>query len=531
MAEIFFAERRGAMDFRREVCIKRIRPNLCGDTAFVQMFIDEARISSRLRHSNIVAIDDFGSADGQLYICMEWVHGVDVSRLLRRLDAEGRRLPVDAALFILSEVLRGLEYAHGKRDDGVPLDIVHRDVTPHNVLVSYAGEVKLSDFGIAKATSRLHHTAGDLVKGKLAYMAPEQATGKRLDGRTDLFALGICAFEMLTGRRPFAGRDRDAVINMLRGDRAPLHSLRADVPAALERWVDRMLQLPVEQRFPNAAAALDALQTIPFATGARSLSSLLAELYPDEASVIVPAAAAPAATVRTPAFEPWNDPPAPVPAAPDDETETVTALAPITASVSTDRDAPTTAPVSKPPPAPGSAPTPPTHTWVGLAETIPSARTPATSTPAARTRRVAVAAVAVAVPAAAALVVLRPAPTTTAPPQSLRAASVRVTVAAPAPPRPAPVAPTTTGTVAPPPARPAIVTEAATPTPATLVVTVRPWGRVTVDGHAIVAGHAEHVAPGAHTLAATQGSGRTATRRVDLAPGSTTHLQLVIPRD
>lgn len=180
MAEIFFAERRGAMDFRREVCIKRILPNLSGDSSFVEMFIDEARICSRLRHSNIVAIDDFGSTDGQLYLCMEWVHGVDVARLIRRLEAERRSIPIDAALFLLGEVLRGLEYAHGKHDNGVALNIVHRDVTPHNMLVSYAGEVKLSDFGIAKATSRLHQTQGDLVKGKLPYMAPEQATGKAL---------------------------------------------------------------------------------------------------------------------------------------------------------------------------------------------------------------------------------------------------------------------------------------------------------------------------------------------------------------
>ncbi len=512
MAEIFFGERRGAMDFRREVCIKRIRPNLSGDSSFVQMFIDEARICSRLRHSNIVAIDDFGSTDGQLYICMEWVHGIDVARLGKRLVAEGRRIPIDAALFILSEVLRGLEYAHGKHDNGVALDIVHRDVTPHNVLVSYAGEVKLSDFGIAKATSRLHHTQGDLVKGKLSYMAPEQATGKTLDGRTDLFALGICAYELIAGQRPFQGKDREVISTMLRGERAALRTLRPDVPPAVEKWVDTLLKLDMQQRFPTAAAALDALQTIPFATGGRSLTTLLAEFYPDQASVVTPAiGAAPKPFVL-------------------ESTRPSRALAEPTAvydASSGEETAITPPPVFTPVPPPIVAPIAspePTSTSLPFAATTPSAPV-ATPTPRSFVRRAAVPALVLLALVGVALFATRGTPADQAPPPAV------VHTPPPQPPSVTPP-PVTPPPVTPPPTHPPVVVAAPPPTivqPATLTVTVQPWGDVTLDGRPLPTRRAT-VAPGPHTLVASQRGGRSISRRVTLAPGQDERVVMVIPR-
>jgi len=518
MAEIYFGERRGAHDFRREVCIKRIRPNLCGDPSFVEMFIDEARICSRLRHSNIVAIDDFGNTDGQLYICMEWVHGTDIGRLLKRFAAEGRLMPVDAALFVLSEVLRALEYAHGKLDHGVALDIVHRDVTPHNILVSYAGEVKLSDFGIAKATSRLHQTQGDLVKGKLAYMAPEQATGKTLDGRTDLFALGICAFEILTGQRPFLGKDREVILTMLRGERAALRTLRPDVPAAVEKWVDTLLRLPMDQRFPTAAAALDAMQAMPFATGARSLTALLSEFYPDQASVVTPAVGlgSPALAIALDATRPQR----PVAG--------VTAVLPAVdpSAESTDATAITPPPVFTPLPPPLA----PTATSAPVAYTPPSAAAhpPAAPPPPRWARRLAipVALTAVAVLGVTVALALQPppAPAQAAPPV-MQASPAPVHVS-PAPVNASPTAlqPSPTPVQAPAAPVPAVAA------PASVTVTVQPWGSATLDGRSIPTGRAVRVPAGAHTVAASQPGGRSTSRRINLAPGESARVRLEIPR-
>jgi serine/threonine protein kinase len=519
MAEIYFGERRGALDFRREVCIKRIRPNLSGDPSFVEMFIDEARICSRLRHSNIVAIDDFGNTDGQLYICMEWVHGTDIGRLLKRLAAEGRRMPVDAALFVLSEVLRGLEYAHGKHDQGVALDIVHRDVTPHNILVSYAGEVKLSDFGIAKATSRLHQTQGDLVKGKLAYMAPEQATGKALDGRTDLFALGICAFEILAGQRPFRGKDREVILTMLRGEREALRSLRPDVPPAVERWVDTLLKLPMDQRFPSAAAALDAMQSLPFPTGARSLTALLSEFYPDQASVVTPVVAQCPSAVALESTRPQRPVSTEVLGVESDASEQ-TAITP--------------PPVFTPLPPPIA----PTATSAPFAPTLPSASVqPAVipSAPRPMLRRIAIPVAVTAVAVLGLTVALAmqspPAPVSPSPaplhvsPAPLHVSPAPLHVApaplhvAPPPLQPSPAA------VQPSPAAPAI-----DPAPATLTVTIQPWGNASLDGRPIATGRALRVPAGTHTVTASQPGGRSTSRHVTLAPGESGRVRLEIPR-
>ena len=291
MAEIFRAERVGVMNISREVCVKCIRPALCTDAEFVRMFIDEARISATLRHSNIVSIDHFGAHEGALFSVMEWVHGTDAAKLAKRLAAQGRAMPVDVALFIVGEVLKALEYAHGKTDNGAWLQIVHRDVTPHNVMISYSGEVKLTDFGIAKATSRLHHTQGDVVKGKVSYMAPEQATGGTLDHRTDLFAVGVVAYELLAARKPFIGANQhEGILAMLRGEHPPLRAMRPEVSYDVEVFVDQLMANKPDDRFADAGAALDALQQIPaLGGGQRSLQRLMRELYADvQHSTVLP---------------------------------------------------------------------------------------------------------------------------------------------------------------------------------------------------------------------------------------------------
>jgi serine/threonine-protein kinase len=237
-------------------------------------------------------------------MAMEWVHGTDAMKLLYTLHAQGQRLPVDAALHIVAKVLTALEYAHGKTDVGRWLQIVHRDVSPHNVMVSFTGQVALTDFVIAKATSRLYQTRGHVIKGKLGYMAPEQAVGGPLDHRADLFAVGVVAFELLTGSLPYVGTTpTDGLMAMLEGRRPTVRALRPEVPPEVEAFVDTLLSVEAERRFPDAGAARDALEPMPsLATGERTLQRLVRDLFAGEAFSTV-----------TPRFVSPGSPTAPVP--------------------------------------------------------------------------------------------------------------------------------------------------------------------------------------------------------------------------
>lgn len=281
MAEVFRARRLGAAGFSRTVCIKRILPTFCQDKHFVEMFIDEANTGAQLRHSNIVAIDDFGEIDGRYFLAMEFIQGVDASKLITALAADRRSLPWEVGAFMLREVLSALDYAHRKKaPDGGPLYIVHRDVSPHNVLLSTAGEVKLTDFGIARARTRIHQTNAHVVKGKLAYMAPEQARAQPLDGRADLFAAGVSAYEWLANQRPFNGKnDPEIVSNLLKGRRDKLRALRPDIPDALESVIDGLLEVDRDRRIESAAAALALLDPLVSPSAGRRLSAIVTHYF------------------------------------------------------------------------------------------------------------------------------------------------------------------------------------------------------------------------------------------------------------
>src|SRR5262245_18293462 len=197
MAEVFLARHLGMEGFERRVAIKRILPHLSEAEEFKSMFLDEARLAAQLTHPNIVHIYDFGRVDEYYFIGMEFVDGVDLGRLIRH--ARNRPVPFEFAARIFSDVCSGLHYAHNAVDgEGRPLGLVHRDVTPQNVLVTYDGVVKLVDFGIAKAAWQAGRTRPGVVKGKFAYMSPEQVEGRRLDGRSDVFSAGICLYELIT---------------------------------------------------------------------------------------------------------------------------------------------------------------------------------------------------------------------------------------------------------------------------------------------------------------------------------------------
>ncbi len=205
MAETLIAVRRGPGGFEQRVCLKRVLPAYAEDESFREAFLDEARLVARLRHTNIVQVYDFGRAGDSWYLALELIDGLDMQELLEALAARGERLPLDVLMLVAMELGHALDYAHRLAIGGAPAHVVHRDLSPSNVLLSTSGEVKLADFGIAKASTRTHHTATGIVKGKAPYMSPEQAQAQPVDGRTDLFALGVILYESLAGRRPFDG--------------------------------------------------------------------------------------------------------------------------------------------------------------------------------------------------------------------------------------------------------------------------------------------------------------------------------------
>ncbi|MGB0589918.1 MAG: protein kinase domain-containing protein [Myxococcota bacterium] len=255
MAEIFRAKSVGAEGFEKLMVVKRILPHFTEDEAFVKMFIDEARIASKLQHSNIVQIYDFDSEDDRYYIAMEYVEGCDLKYVVERGAKADKHLSPAQVAWVMMEASKGLHYAHTKEYNGQALNIVHRDVSPHNLMVSYAGEVKLMDFGIAKAAQRSTKTMAGTVKGKCAYMSPEQARGKALDGRSDLFALGIMMWEMLTHKRLFLGdSDFETLSNVLKQEVPVPSSINPDVPPELDEIVLRSLAKNCEERQPTVEA-------------------------------------------------------------------------------------------------------------------------------------------------------------------------------------------------------------------------------------------------------------------------------------
>jgi eukaryotic-like serine/threonine-protein kinase len=287
MAEIFLAQSHGPEGFEKQVVIKRIRAALADDPSFVQMFIAEARVASKLNHANLVHIFDFDRHEDSYYLAMEYVRGKSLAEMHRRARSAGREIPPVLAAQIGLEVARGLGYAHRLNDHGHPLGLVHRDVTPHNVLLSYEGAVKLTDFGIAKASNRAS-TAG-MLKGKFAYMSPEQSRGEPVDPRTDLFALGITLWELLTGGRLFDGDSDVAVLRAVQ-EREILSpsAVNPAVNPALSDAVMSALQRDPARRIRSAAELERRLLT--YVIGATrapedtDVGQFVRALFPDDAS-------------------------------------------------------------------------------------------------------------------------------------------------------------------------------------------------------------------------------------------------------
>ncbi|QSQ19405.1 serine/threonine protein kinase [Pyxidicoccus parkwayensis] len=262
MAEIFLAKLLGADNFERNVVIKRMLPHLSNIPDFVEMFRDEARLAAKLSHPNIVQIQELGFTEGCYYICMEYLAGEDFSTTLRVAGRRRHYLPFPIVLRVLIDAAHGLHYAHEFcNESGQPLNIVHRDISPSNLYLTYQGQVKVLDFGIAKAESRLVNTRTGVVKGKYMYMAPEQAQGKEVDRRADVFALGVSLYEALTHVRPFSRENDLAVLNaLLHGDFKRPRELRPDLPGELEAIVLKAMSFKPEDRYPSAEAFADDLE-------------------------------------------------------------------------------------------------------------------------------------------------------------------------------------------------------------------------------------------------------------------------------
>ena len=269
MAEVFLAESAGIEGFKKRVAIKRVLPHLSEKKRFIAMFLDEARLSANLTHSNVAQVFDIGVGDNAYFIVMEYVDGSDLKAVIEYIRKMKRPFPVEVAVYIAERICDGLAYAHeAKNPEGQPLRIVHRDVSPANVLLTKYGEIKIVDFGLAKATSQLEKSEPGIVKGKFGYLSPEVTQGLEVDVRTDVFAVGIILWEILAQRRLFQGENdlktvmlvRDAVV-------PPLAPLNKDVPPELETIINRALAREPEKRYQSARELGRALNGFLFKFG------------------------------------------------------------------------------------------------------------------------------------------------------------------------------------------------------------------------------------------------------------------------
>jgi len=267
MAEVFKGEQASVQGFKKQVAIKRVLPHLAQNRNFIAMFLDEARLGARLNHANIVTVFDIGAADNTFFIVMEFVDGCNLKAIIEHYRQQGKRVGLKESIFITMEACKGLAFAHDLTDDdGKLLNIVHRDVSPPNLLLSKRGEVKVTDFGLAKATTQLEKTDPGVVKGKFSYLSPEAALGQPVDARTDVFALGILLWEMLAGRRLSLGETDFATVKLVQQAQVPsLSRINPEVDAELERVLGKALEKDLSARYQTALEFQDALAGYLFA--------------------------------------------------------------------------------------------------------------------------------------------------------------------------------------------------------------------------------------------------------------------------
>jgi serine/threonine protein kinase len=308
MAEIFKAKMYGVDGFEKNMVVKQILPQYSRNKDFIQMFIDEAKITVSLSHGNIVPVFELGEIKGIYYIAMEQVDGKSLGEVMDAGLDQDLRLSIPHALFICSEMLAGLDYAHRKTDDqDRPLGIVHRDISPQNILISYEGEVKIVDFGIARAATKVHETQAGVIKGKFGYMSPEQALGRDVDGRSDVFAAGILLFEMLTLERLFQGTTDGVTLDRVKRADVPTPSrTNPRLPPKLDAIVFKALARRPEDRYQTAGEMRQDVSRFLYSlaeeASAQSLSVYVKRLFASELAerLLAPPVQMPADALRAP---------------------------------------------------------------------------------------------------------------------------------------------------------------------------------------------------------------------------------------
>lgn len=267
MAEVYLGESSSVEGFKKRVAIKRVLPHLAQNDNFIQMFLDEARLSARLSHANIVSVFDISARDDTYFLIMEFVDGANLKRILECLQRRGQSFPLPQAIYVCAEACRGLSYAHELHDEnGRELGIVHRDISPPNIMLTKRGEVKVADFGLAKAGTQLSQTDPGVVKGKFSYLSPEAASGTPVDARADIFSLGIVLWEMLAGRRLFLGETDYATVKLIQQANIPrLSSLNSHVDEAFDEILNKALTRNPVDRYQSAREFGQALTGYLFA--------------------------------------------------------------------------------------------------------------------------------------------------------------------------------------------------------------------------------------------------------------------------
>ncbi|MCC7344756.1 MAG: PEGA domain-containing protein [Deltaproteobacteria bacterium] len=287
MAEIYKAKTFGVDGFEKILAIKRILPHCAVDKEFINMLVDEAKLSVLLSHTNIVQVYDLGKVGEDYFISMEFINGINLREVMNRAKEVGEKFTEDIVVYILSETCKGLDYAHSKKDnEGKPLNIVHRDISPQNILLSFEGEVKIVDFGIAKAAMNISHTMAGILKGKISYMSPEQALGKPIDRKTDIFSTGLILYEMLTGEKLFTGETQFEVLKKIRTTRLTENSFPDSIPMPLRKILAKALAYSVKDRYDNAGDMQIDLTRYLYSTyidfTPRKLSGLMRKVFAQE---------------------------------------------------------------------------------------------------------------------------------------------------------------------------------------------------------------------------------------------------------
>ena len=287
MAELFRAKLTGAQGFEKLIAIKKILPNLSGEESLLSAFIDEAKLAALLHHENIIQIYDFGSMDDQYFIAMEYLFGKDLRTITRTARKKDLALGMENILYIVSRICDGLDYSHNLKDlQGKPLKIIHRDINPQNILITYEGQVKIIDFGIAKAASHNTKTRENLIKGKLAYMSPEQANGQQIDHRSDIFSTGIILYELLAIRRMFTGETMQVLSLVRDAQYDPPEEVIPDLPSKLNAILRQALAKDPDDRYQSASEMLADIEEFMFELSlrpnARSFAGYMKELFEEE---------------------------------------------------------------------------------------------------------------------------------------------------------------------------------------------------------------------------------------------------------